>query len=97
MVEEAAVVQVLNGAGIQDLACLTQAYLISQGVNAQKCDTADRSDYTSSVIVDYTGKPYTVRYLSKLFGVSTIISGADPSSDVDVRVIVGQDWKVPVD
>ena len=60
-----------------------------------QCATADRSDYTSSVIVDYTGNPYTVRYLSQIFGVSTIISGADPSSLVDVKVILGQDWQVP--
>jgi LCP family protein required for cell wall assembly len=97
MVEEGARVQVLNGAGVQDLACLTQAYLISQGVQADDCDTADRADYASSVIVDYTGKPYTVRYLAKLFGVSTIISGADPNSAVDVKVIVGQDWKIPAE
>ncbi len=97
MLAEAANVQVLNGAGIQNLACLTEAYLVKQGVLADKCDTADRSDYTSSVIVDYTGKPYTVRYLANLFGVSTIISGANPNSLVDVKVIVGQDWKVPVE
>jgi hypothetical protein len=87
---------VLNGAGVDGLGCLTQQYLIDQGVHADMCDTADRSDYTSSVIVDYTGNPYTVRFLSKIFGVSTIISGADPNSPVDVKVIVGQDWQVPV-
>lgn len=97
MLEEAAVVQVLNGAGIDGLGCLTQDYLISQGVLADNCDTADRSDYATSVIVDYTGKPYTVRYLQKIFGVATIISGADPNSLVDIKVIVGQDWKVPVE
>ena len=93
--QEAAAVQVLNGAGVEGLACLTEQYLLTQGVQANNCDTADRSDYTSSVIVDYTGNPYTVRYLARLFGVSTIISGADPNSLVDVKVIVGQDWKVP--
>jgi LCP family protein required for cell wall assembly len=96
MVQEEALVQVLNGAGVDGLGCLTQQYLIDQGVHADMCDTADRSDYSSSVIVDYTGNPYTVRFLSKIFGVSTIISGADPNSAVDVKVIVGQDWQVPV-
>jgi polyisoprenyl-teichoic acid--peptidoglycan teichoic acid transferase len=96
MLQEEATVQVLNGAGIDGLGCLTQQFLIDQGVHADQCDTADRSDYTSSVIVDYTGNPYTVRFLSKIFGVSTIISGADPNSNVDVKVIVGQDWTVPV-
>jgi LCP family protein required for cell wall assembly len=97
MIEEAANVQVLNGAGVDGLGCLTEEYLIEQGVQANNCDTADRVDYASSVIIDYTGKPYTVRFLQKIFGVSTIISGADPNSLVDVKVIVGQDWKVPVE
>ncbi len=92
---EAARIEVLNGAGVQDLASLTRDWLQAQGLNVVSIDTADRSDYTSSVIVDYTGKPYTVAWLKKTFAVSTIISGAEPGSSVDVKVIVGQDWKVP--
>jgi LCP family protein required for cell wall assembly len=92
---EAARLQVLNGAGVEDLACRTQEWLVSQGLNALNCDTADRSDYLSTVIVDYTGKPYTVTWLKRMFGVSTIISSVDPTSEYDVKVILGQDWQVP--
>ena len=92
---EAARVEVLNGAGVQDLACNTSQWLKGQGINVVACDTADRSDYASSVIVDYSGKPYTTRWLATTFRVTTIISGADPSSPVDVRIILGQNWSVP--
>ena len=92
---EAARLQVLNGAGVEGLACDTEAWLITQGLDAADCATADRVDYVSTVIVDYTGKPYTVSWLKRIFGVSTIISSADPTSDYDVKVILGKDWQVP--
>jgi len=92
---EAARLQVLNGAGVEGLACDTEAWLVTQGLTALDCDTADRSDYVSTVIVDYTGKPYTVNWLKRMFGVSTIISSADPASAYDVKVILGRDWQVP--
>lgn len=92
---EAARLQVLNGAGVEGLACDTQAWLVAQGLNALDCATADRSDYASTVIVDYSGKPYTVTWLKRVFGVSTIISSADPASPYDVKVILGKDWRVP--
>lgn len=93
---EGARIEVLNGAGIEGLACDTRDWLAAQGVNALDCDTADRSDYTSSVIVAYTGKPYTVGWLKRMFGVTTIIS-AEPDSAYDVKVIVGTDWRIPTD
>lgn len=92
---EAARLQVLNGAGIEGLAGQTQAWLAQQGLNVIDVGTADRADYTNTVIVDYTGKPYTVGWLKRTFGVTTIISSADPTSQYDVKVILGRDWSVP--
>jgi LCP family protein required for cell wall assembly len=92
---EAARLEVLNGAGVEGLACATQTWLIAQGLNVVSCDTADRQDYTNSVIVDYSGKPYTVNWLKRIFGVSTIINSTDPNSPVDIKVIVGADWSIP--
>ncbi|MCC6192301.1 MAG: LCP family protein, partial [Anaerolineales bacterium] len=92
---EAARLQVLNGAGIEGLAGQTQAWLAQQGLNVIDVGTADRADYTNTVIVDYTGKPYTVGWLKRTFGVTTIISSADPASQYDVKVILGRDWSVP--
>ncbi|MBL8055430.1 MAG: LCP family protein [Anaerolineales bacterium] len=92
---EAAKVEVLNGAGVEGLARATAEWLQGQGVNVVNFDTADRSDYTGTVIVDYTGKPYTTRWLARTFNVASVVNGADPNSSVDVRVILGQDWQVP--
>jgi LCP family protein required for cell wall assembly len=92
---EAARVEVLNGAGVEGLARATAEWLQGQGVTVANFDTADRSDYTSTVIVDYTGKPYTTRWLARTFNVANVVNGADPNSAVDVRVILGQDWQVP--
>jgi polyisoprenyl-teichoic acid--peptidoglycan teichoic acid transferase len=92
---EDARVMVLNGAGVENLACGTRDWLQKQGMRQVDCGTASRSDYSSTVIVDYTGRPYTVGWLKQVFGVSTIISSADPSSEVDIQVILGRDWTVP--
>ncbi len=97
LASEAAKVQVLNGAGVQGLAQTTANWLTKQGLNVVSYDTADRIDYTQSVIVDFTGKAYTVRWLAKVFNVpqASIRSGADPNSPIDVQVILGHDWTVP--
>lgn len=92
---EAAKVMVLNGAGITGLAQATSEWLTGKGVNVVSFDTADRSDYATSVIVDYTGKPYTTRWLTTTFRVTNIISGSDPSSPVDIKIILGADWQIP--
>jgi LCP family protein required for cell wall assembly len=92
---EAAKVEVLNGAGVDGLAKATSEWLAGEGINVVNYATADRSDYANSVIVNYTGKPYTTGWLAKTFNVSTIISGSDPDSPVDVRLILGADWQVP--
>jgi LCP family protein required for cell wall assembly len=96
MAGEGARVTVLNGAGVPGLAQATAAWLKSQGVNVVVFDTADRSDYPNSVIVDVTGtKPYTTRWLARVFRVGSVLSGTDPNSPVDVKVILGADWTVP--
>ena len=92
---EGAKVLVLNGSGKDNLACDTKTWLSQQGLDITDCQTADRSDYSNTVIVDYTGKPYTVSWLKRTFGASTILSGNDPKSPVDVKVIVGSDWSIP--
>jgi LCP family protein required for cell wall assembly len=92
---EAARVEVLNGAGVDGLARATTEWLEGQGLHVVNYATADRSDYANSVIVNYTGKPYTTGWLARAFNVTTIISGNDPNSPVDVRLILGADWRVP--
>src|SRR5579859_3022428 len=80
MKAEGAKVIVENGSGKDGLGCNTKAWLLDQGVDVIDCTTADRSDYANTVIVDYTGKPYTVSWLKATFGASTILSGNEPTS-----------------
>jgi LCP family protein required for cell wall assembly len=94
---ENAKVSVLNGAGVEGLAGLTADYLKAQGLNVTNVGNADRLDYAKSIIIDYTGKPYTAKYLMNLMGLSEsqILSQSNPESDVDLAVILGADWQVP--
>jgi LCP family protein required for cell wall assembly len=95
MKAEGAKVLVQNGSGKEGLGCDTKTWLLDQGVQVTDCTNADRTDYANTVIIDYTGKPYTVNWLKRTFGASTILSGDDPNSPVDVKVIVGGDWSIP--
>jgi hypothetical protein len=46
------------------------------------------------VIIDYTGKPYTVNYLVQLLNIqaNSIYSRYDPNSETDIAIILGLDW-----
>ncbi len=96
---EAAVIQVLNGSGIQGLAGTTRDWLAAQGIAVIDPGNADRVDYTGAVILDYSGgaKPYTLRWLQRVFNVPTVVSAVNPpDTRIDIQVIVGSEWRVPV-
>lgn len=98
--QEGARIVVQNGTYTDGLAGATADHLRSLGLDVVDAQTApDRGDYgyASSVIKDYTGRPYTTRYLAQVMGVSQggILSGNDLGSPVDVIVVVGNDWVIP--
>jgi hypothetical protein len=92
---EAAQVAVYNGSELGGLAESTQAYLVAQGMNVTAIGSADLVGAT--LVYDYTGNPYTVQYLMELMGIqpARIFSRFDPSSAIDVEVILGPEWVVP--
>jgi hypothetical protein len=93
MLAESAAVSVLNGANTPGLATRTQDYLDGEGVTVM--GTGDSPDQqTSTTVIDYTGNPYTLKYLVELMGISEnrILHRFDPASEVDVVVILGYDW-----
>jgi LCP family protein required for cell wall assembly len=94
---EAARVEVQNGTATGGLAATVADYLKSKGVNVTTVGNADKTDYASTVIIDYTGKPYTAKWLADTFHISSssILAGNDPSSKVDVRIILGADFVLP--
>jgi len=89
-IEEGASIAVLNGAGIEGFAGRTGQYLEGQGLNVVEIGAR-------SFIIDYTGNPYTRQYLMQLSDLteSQILSQTDPSSDVDITLILGADWSIP--
>jgi len=90
---EGAKLRVLNGTATAGLAARTADYLKSLGYNVAETGNAEQL-YTNTTLFDYTGKPYTLRFLSELMNVSSnqIYSRYDPTSPVDVVVILGADW-----
>jgi len=66
--------------------------LQSQGITVEAGNA--ESVYNNTTIYDYTGKVYTVKYLVDLMKIDQnhIFSRYDPTSQVDVVVILGQDW-----
>jgi hypothetical protein len=55
---------------------------------------ADRA-YDRTTIILHSGKLYTLKYLQTVFAIDSstqIIIRPDPSSTVDVEVMLGNDW-----
>ncbi|MGQ9792203.1 MAG: LCP family protein [Anaerolineae bacterium] len=92
--QEGAKVVVQNGTPQLGFELEVAEYLRQQGFNVLQFGPADRSDYPRTVIVDYTGKPYTLQVLIELFNVANENVRRSPNlkSEVDVRVIVGADF-----
>jgi LCP family protein required for cell wall assembly len=92
---EAANVSVLNGSGSGGLAESTAAYLQGQGMIIAASGNADPVGVTT--IYDYTGNPYTIKYLMELMNISAgrVFSRYDPNSTIDLEVVVGPEWVVP--
>ncbi len=88
---------VRNGAGIEGMATATSEYLSERGLNVVEVANADRLDYQKTLVIDYTGNPYTTRYLYQLMNLSEsqVLSQPDPNSEIDVAVILGADWGGP--
>lgn len=93
MQAEAAKVAVLNGSTTNGLAAVTMEYLVSQLFNVTEAGNAE-TVYTNTTVFDYTGNPYTLKYLIEVMGINPtrIFNRYDPTSPVDLTVILGTDW-----
>jgi hypothetical protein len=62
-------------------------------VNVTNTGNAE-SLFTTTTIYDYTGKPYTIKFLVDLMKINPtrIFSRYDPTKPVDLTIIVGTDW-----
>jgi len=94
---EQARIAVQNGTTTGSLAAYTAAFLEERGFQIVQFGNADRFDYAQTVIIDYIGKPYTVGRMAQLFHVAedNIQRPSGVSSEVDVLLIIGQDFQLP--
>jgi len=92
--QEAAKIEVQNGTLTPGLAQRTAEYLRNLGYTVVSFSNADRLDYATSVIVDYSSKTNTVNLLAKHFSVSSenIRHYTGMQSEVDVRLVLGRDY-----
>lgn len=99
LTQESARVVVQNGTNTTSLASQTAQYLKQQGFNITQFGPADAdAKYPETVIVVYDdGKNYTRQALEAIFEVSeeNIRSSPNLKSDVDFRVIIGDDFELP--
>lgn len=92
---ESARIRVTNGAFAQDLGQRTSTYLQGLGLNVTELTSGSASDRT--VIVLYSPKLYTMRFLMYLFGMngnsgtSQIRFEPNPASPVDLEIRIGND------
>ena len=93
--DEFARVIVLNGAGQEGLAGQFADALGDLGFNVTEIANADRMDYPTTRIIDYTGNPYTTQYLVDLLNLtqSQVLFQTLPDGEVDVALVIGYDWQ----
>ncbi len=93
MQAEEALVSILNGTTTPGLAAKTEVYLNEQGVAITEIGNATDL-YNESILIDYTGNPGTVDYISGLLRipVQRIYHRFEPENSSDVTLILGADW-----
>jgi LCP family protein required for cell wall assembly len=90
---EAARIAIQNASNTAGLAEQTASYLQSLGFNIVGISNANGISDSSSIYI-YSSKPYTLNYLSNMFGVSSasIWSSYDPNATTDLILVVGNNW-----
>jgi len=98
---ENATVLLATGSGRAGLADAASEYIRALGFNVEQATEMERQDYTTSVMIIYSEKPATVAALASALGLTSdsIRSslGSPGAEEVDIKVILGQDFTLSVD
>jgi LCP family protein required for cell wall assembly len=96
LAEEGARIAVQNGTSEPNYAARVAAMLMEQGYQVVEFGDADRLDYSGTVVVDYTGKTYTLGRLVEAFNVApeNVRQSTNLRSQIDIRIIVGEDFRL---
>jgi LCP family protein required for cell wall assembly len=94
LAQEGARIAIRNGIGLPGWARQVADRFEMRGFLITEVGPADRSDYQETLIFVYKDKPYTVQNLQAYLGVKdeNIRQEPDPSKEVDVLVILGDDF-----
>jgi hypothetical protein len=92
--EEAARIVVQNGTPKDGVAEQAGIFLEQRGYQIVELGNADRRDYAQTILIDYTGKTYTLNSLAQLLHVApeNVRTNPKSNSDADIRIILGADY-----
>jgi len=90
-------IEVLNGSGTAGLGQRAADYLAAQGYNVVRVAPADRTDYRSSLVQVLTADQRAGQALASALRVpeTAIADVPTPNAGVDIRLVVGQDFRLP--
>jgi polyisoprenyl-teichoic acid--peptidoglycan teichoic acid transferase len=90
-------IEVLNGSGTAGLGQKAADYLTAQGFNVVRIAAAERNDYRSSLVQVLTEDKGAAQALATTLRMPTtaISQVPTPNAEADIRVVVGQDFRVP--
>ncbi|GAB4581690.1 MAG: LCP family protein [Anaerolineales bacterium] len=93
LAEEAAKIAVYNGTVIPGRAAEATEMLNEEDLTVTLTDSATQV-YPYTTLIDYTGNPYTVKYLAEFLNINPLYIQHlyDPESDIDIEIILGEDW-----
>jgi LCP family protein required for cell wall assembly len=93
MQSDPAKIRIVNNTYTADLEQRTAAFLNAQGMQVVEFGPPTGASSTTKIIL-YSSKLYTLRYLVEMFGVGSqqIIIQPDPTSKVDIEIRLGEDW-----
>ena len=100
MLEDDARIRILNGTSSPELETRTRFYLTKRGMIIP--ETGITKAQSRTIIVLYSPKLYTLRYLLDIFDISRstqILIQPDPDQTVDIEIRLGPEWieKLPSD
>jgi hypothetical protein len=93
MLNEEARLAIVDHTGLPERAQGVVRFLEARGFQVNQISTGEERLKVTQII-DYTGKPYTMRFLAVLMGVTTdqIRTDYTPGSEADIVILLGTDW-----
>lgn len=87
-------IELLNGAGVEGLAAEVRTLLEARGWHIASIGDADRGDYAQSILINYGVSDAVVQQVSNALGMQpslASVSGLNPNTHIDIRIVLGRD------